>query len=247
MEENRMPHIQLPEKLGIPNVILPGDPGRVPAVGAMLENARELACNREFRSIAGEYKGRQVLVTSTGIGAPSTAIAMEELIRCGGRNFIRIGSGGALRSELNIGDLVLASGAVRDDGTTEQLVEAAFPAIADHVLLNACQAAAERLRAVYCIGIIRSHSTLYNDRNEDIYRYWRSRNVTASDMETSAVFVEAALHGVRAASIINIVTAFHETIGESVSRYVNGDALMKKGEELEIRTALEAFATISGS
>ena len=114
----RMAHIQLPEDLGIEDAILPGDPARVDRVAALLEQPEELMFNREYKSVRGLWKGRPVLIISTGMGGPSTAIAVEELARTGVRQMIRIGSCGALTPTLDLGDLVLVCGAVRDDGTT---------------------------------------------------------------------------------------------------------------------------------
>src|SRR5690606_30758029 len=89
------------------NVILPGDPQRVIRAAKFLDEAREVAFNREFRTVTGKYKGVPITITSTGIGGPSCAIALEELIACGGKNFLRIGSAGALQPGIKIGDLVI--------------------------------------------------------------------------------------------------------------------------------------------
>ena len=99
MSENLMPHIRLPKDLDVDCALLPGDPARADTVASHLEDARLLASNREFRSWQGTYKGKKMLVTSTGIGAASCAIAVEELIQCGVHNLIRIGSCGALQPE----------------------------------------------------------------------------------------------------------------------------------------------------
>ena len=106
----RMAHIQLPEDLGIEDAILPGDPARVDRVAALLEQPEELMFNREYKSVRGLWKGRPVLIISTGMGGPSTAIAVEELARTGVRQMIRIGSCGALTPTLDLGDLVLVGG-----------------------------------------------------------------------------------------------------------------------------------------
>lgn len=99
-------------------VIMPGDPARVLRVGELLDSYEEIAYNREFRTIKGLYKGVEITVTSTGIGGPSAAIAIEELIACGAEYMIRIGSGGGVQANIKLGDLVIATGAVREDGTS---------------------------------------------------------------------------------------------------------------------------------
>lgn len=110
MSENLMPHIRLPKDLDVDCALLPGDPARADTVASHLEDARLLASNREFRSWQGTYKGKKMLVTSTGIGAASCAIAVEELIQCGVHNLIRIGSCGALQPECALGDLIFVTG-----------------------------------------------------------------------------------------------------------------------------------------
>ena len=138
MPENLMPHIRLPKNLDVDCALLPGDPARADTVASHLENAKLLASNREFRSWSGTYKGKKMLVTSTGIGAASCAIAVEELIQCGVHNLIRIGSCGALQPECALGDLIFVTGAIRDDGTSTAYVEAQYPAIPDLDLLRKC-------------------------------------------------------------------------------------------------------------
>lgn len=113
-----MPHLKLRDDLGIQYAILPGDPARVERIAEQLEDVEELEFNREYKSIAGTYRGIRVLAVSTGIGGPSTGIAVEELARIGVTHAIRIGSCGALQKEIRLGDLILVQGAVRDEGTS---------------------------------------------------------------------------------------------------------------------------------
>src|SRR5512137_316875 len=112
-------------------VLLPGDPGRVPKIASFFDEAREVACNREFRTYTGTVDGIRVSCTSTGIGCPSTAIALEELVKVGADTFIRIGTGGSLQREVGLGDLCITTGAVREEGTTRQYVPLSYPAVAD--------------------------------------------------------------------------------------------------------------------
>ena len=171
MSENLMPHIRLPKDLDVDCALLPGDPARADAVATHLEDAELLASNREFCSWRGTYKGKKMLVTSTGIGAASCAIAVEELIQCGVCNLIRIGSCGALQPECALGDLILVTGAIRDDGTSTAYVEAQYPAIPDFDLLSACRESAAAKKIPYHMGICRSHSCLYGERNPELYSY----------------------------------------------------------------------------
>lgn len=244
MSENLMPHIRLPKDLGVDCALLPGDPARADTVASHLEDAELLASNREFRSWRGTYKGKKVLVTSTGIGAASCAIAVEELIQCGVRNLIRIGSCGALLPECALGDLILVTGAIRDDGTSTSYVEAQYPAIPDFDLLSACRESAVAEKIPYHMGICRSHSCLYGDRNPELYSYWTGKRAVASDMETAALFVLGSLRGVRTASILNVVAASQSSVAEDIGKYASKEKTSMSGEEKEILTALEAFTRI---
>ena len=197
MSENLMPHIRLPKDLDVDCALLPGDPARADAVATHLEDAELLASNREFRSWRGTYKGKKVLVTSTGIGAASCAIAVEELIQCGVRNLIRIGSCGALQPECALGDLILVTGAIRDDGTSTAYVEAQYPAIPDFDLLSACRESAATEKIPYHMGICRSHSCLYGDgtRNFTVtgpenvlsHRIWKPQYCLSLDLFAGCV------------------------------------------------------------
>ena len=122
--------------------LMPGDPFRVPLVAEYLEDAREVAHKREHRTMVGTYKGRQITVTSTGMGCPSTAIAVEELARVGVTSFIRVGSTAALQPGINPGDLIVSQGSFRNDGTTDMYAPKGYPAIADPELSLALERAA---------------------------------------------------------------------------------------------------------
>ena len=130
-------HICLDETLGIRYAILPGDPARLDRIAKELTDVQELAYNREFRSLRGRYKGVDVLALSTGIGGSSAGIAVEELHNIGITAAIRIGSCGALQKGIGLGELILVSGAVRDDGASKAYVPAIFPAVADFTLSKA--------------------------------------------------------------------------------------------------------------
>jgi uridine phosphorylase len=131
-----MPHLKLRDDLGIQYAILPGDPARVERIAEQLEDVEELEFNREYKSIAGTYKGIRMLAVSTGIGGPSTGIAVEELARIGVTHAIRIGSCGALQKEIRLGDLILVQGAVRDEGTSRTYIDSIYPAIPDFELMH---------------------------------------------------------------------------------------------------------------
>ena len=145
----KQPHICLDETLGVRYAILPGDPARLDRVAAQLESVRELAYNREFRSLTGTYKGVPVLAVSTGIGGSSAGICVEELHNIGITAAIRIGSCGALQKGIALGDLILGCGAIRDDGASKAYVHPEYPAVADYQLLGLCVDAAKAIGCPY--------------------------------------------------------------------------------------------------
>ncbi|MGN0601498.1 MAG: nucleoside phosphorylase, partial [Oscillospiraceae bacterium] len=143
MDGERQFHIQtLPEEVG-KYVILPGDPGRVPKIASLLDNAVQVAHNREYNVYTGTLDGEKVTVCSTGIGGPSAAIAVEELTKCGADTFIRIGTSGGIDLKVSGGDLIIASSAIRAEGTTAEYLPEGYPAVADFSVINALKTAAE--------------------------------------------------------------------------------------------------------
>lgn len=237
------PHIRLDETAGARCALLPGDPARLDRIAPFLTNVRELAYNREYRSLVGEYQGLPVLAVSTGIGGASAGIAVEELSNIGVTTMIRIGSCGALQPKVKLGDLVLVSGAVRDDGASKMYIDPIFPAVPDAELLFACVSAAKAIGASYHTGVARSHDSFYTDHEAERNACWHKAGVLGSDMETAALFTIGALRGVRAAAILNNVVAFEdkEDTASAIGDYVDGAALALRGEENEIRVALAAL------
>ena len=226
----KQPHICLDETLGVRYAILPGDPARLDRVAAQLESVRELAYNREFRSLTGTYKGVPVLAVSTGIGGSSAGICVEELHNIGVEAAIRIGSCGALQKGIALGDLILGCGAIRDDGASKAYVYPEYPAVADYQLLGLCVEAAKALDCPYHVGIIHSHESFYHEENDAESAYWSRKGALGADMESAALF-----------TILNNVVVYGEDTANAIGGYVNGESLTAIGERNEILTALEAF------
>ena len=237
----RMPHIQLGDEINTRMAILPGDPKRVERIAKHFDTADDYGMNREYRSIAGTYKGRRILAMSTGMGGPSAAIAVEELAKLGVSWIVRIGSSGSLKEDVQVGDLVIVTGAIRDDGTSRGYIDTSYPAVADFTLLTKLKENAEKLNFPHHMGICRSHDTMYGDRNPELYRKWAATPAMASDMETATVLTIASLRGVHAASILNTVSAFQSDVPSSVGKYADHERLSMEGEENEIILALEAL------
>ena len=241
------PHIQLDESLGIQYALMPGDPARLDRIAAFLDNVQELAYNREFRSLCGTYNGVKVLAISTGIGGSSAGIAIEELAKIGVKAMIRIGSCGALQKGIALGDLVLVSGAVRDDGASKTYVDIAYPAVADTELLQYCIQSATEGGYAHHVGLAHSHESFYHDEADEIAAYWSSKGILGADMETAALFTIARLRGVKAASILNNVVLWGADTAEAIGGYVDGEDMTAVGEKREILTALNAFVKLEGS
>jgi uridine phosphorylase len=239
--EDKQAHIRLSRQESARYALLPGDPGRIDSIKEYLSDVKELAYNREMRSISGYYKGIKVLAVSTGMGGASTGITVEELHNIGVECMIRIGSCGALEPSIQLGDLILVNGAVRDEGASKAYIEAIYPAIPDTRLLMATIQAAEELKCRFHIGRARSHDSFYTDREEEIDAYWSKRGILGADMETAALFTIGALRGVKCASILNTVVEYEEDLKKNINDYVDGESVVKQGEVHEIITALEAF------
>lgn len=225
--------------------ILPGDPKRVDKIKEYLDNVREVAFNREFKSITGYYKGVKVMVVSTGIGGVSTGIAVEELKNIGVKTMIRIGSCGALQKDMKLGELIIANGAVRDEGTSSTYISSIYPAIPDTELLTTIIEATKELNIPSYVGRVRSHDSFYTDEEEDKDNFWCSKGILGCDMETAALFVIASLRGIKAASILNIVVEREGDLEEGINEYVTGESLTAQGEHREIITALEAIIKLN--
>jgi uridine phosphorylase len=238
------PHIHLDESLNISYAIMPGDPARVERIAAYLEQPHDLGINREYRCISGTYRGVKVLAISTGMGGPSTAIAVEELRQIGITHMIRIGSCGALQEGIPIGDLILAQGAVRDDGTSATYVSRSYPAVSDAEMLFLCKEAALKCNITTHTGIVRSHDSFYIDDQDAIDEYWHRMGVLGSDMETATLLTTARLRGVKALSILNNVVLWGNDTFDSIGSYSTGENASALGEKASILLALETFVSI---
>ena len=237
---NVQPHIRCGNNLKVDFALLPGDPGRIKIIEKFLDQPESIACNREYKSVMGLYKGLKILALSTGIGGPSTAIAIEELKRIGVSTLIRIGSAGALQKSLKIGELVVPYGSVREDGTGNMYVLPSYPAVPDPQVFAALCASAQTLGWPNHQGLIRSHDSFYIDEETQLCDYWASKGILASDMETATLFVVGALRGLRTGSLLNIVVEVENSLEEGLNNYVEKEKQAILGEEAEIKVALEA-------
>ena len=195
-----------------PYVLLPGDPKRVPVVASYWDEAHLVADNREHVTYTGVYKGMPISCTSTGMGCPSTAIAMEELARVGAKTFLRIGTCGTFQDFIHNGDIIVFDSACRYEGTSKLYVPPEFPAVAHHQVIQACADAVEALGYPYHIGTTRSADTFFAGHpapGSSYNGYWNSSwahlfedlrrmNVYGAEMEASIVLVLGRIWGLRA-------------------------------------------------
>ena len=221
-------------------VLLPGDPARSDITAKYLEDAKLMANNREHRTFTGYYKGIRISVTSTGMGCPSTAIAAEELINIGAKNLIRIGSSAALDPEIQIGDLMITLGAMKNEGTSRFYVPDSFPAVPDLELTwclvqTAKEMAPQFDQKVYC-GITSSDDAFYGETPEFIESL-RKCKVMNLDMESSALYTVAHLRGVRAATICG--TSGNLTNADVI--YTKKNEKLHDAWEQEIQIVLETI------
>lgn len=240
----KQPHILCTHEDVEEMVLLPGDPERVLRVAGFLDSWEEIAYNREFRTIKGMYKGMPITVTSTGIGGASATIALEELIACGARYFIRIGSAGACQSHIDIGDLIIPTAAVREDGASRMYVTENYPAVASYPLLRAIDDTSQELGYRTYLGIARSHDSFYIDDELERMAHWNTKKVLGSDMETATLYTLGQLRGVHVASILNNVVRYEADVKDGINDYVDDGDLAAEGEKKEIILALESFCKL---
>ncbi|MEA4822991.1 MAG: uridine phosphorylase [Clostridiaceae bacterium] len=195
--------------------ILPGDPGRVARIAAYLDDAHPVAQNREFTTYTGALSGVPVSVTSTGIGGPSAAIAMEELCSLGADTFLRVGTCGGIAGKVRAGDLVAALSAVRQEGTSREYAPIEYPASGDFTLLRALADEADARGYRLHTGVVQSKDSFYGQHSPERmpvagellakWEAWKQLGVLASEMETAALYTVAASLGVRCTAIYNVL------------------------------------------
>jgi uridine phosphorylase len=223
------------------SVLLPGNPERVAKVVAGWDESETVATHREYRTATGRYDGTPISVTSTGIGSPSAAIAVEELARVGAETLVRVGSCGAIREAARVGDLVITTGAVRQEGTSGEYVREDYPASADDRVVGALVTAAERLDYDYHVGITASTDSFYAGQgrpgfegfeaqgNDELVENLREAGVLNFEMEAAAILTLANLYGLRAGAVCTVyanrVTGEFRTEGERKAAAVANEAV----------------------
>lgn len=196
-------------------VLLPGDPGRCEKIARYFDDPVHVMTNREYVTYSGTLLGEKVSVVSTGIGGPSASIAMEELANLGAHTFVRVGTCGGIRLDVKSGDVVIATGAVRMEGTSREYAPIEFPAVADFGVANALVDAAKSLNKSWHAGVVQCKDSFYGQHSpatmpvsyelENKWEAWKRLGVLASEMESAALFTVAAYRGVRCGSVFHVI------------------------------------------
>lgn len=196
-------------------VIMPGDPKRCAVIAQHLDDAKLVADSREFATYTGYLDGERVSVTSTGIGGPSAAIALQELVHAGAHTFIRVGTCGGMQLEVTGGDVVVATGAVRMEGTSKEYAPIEYPAIADIDVVNALRKAAGKFEVKVHTGVVQSKDSFYGQHSPEImpvgyeltnkWEAWKRMGCVASEMESAALFIAGSFLRVRVGACFLVV------------------------------------------
>jgi uridine phosphorylase len=196
-------------------VILPGDPKRCEKIAAHFENAKLIADSREYVTYTGYLDGVKVSVTSTGIGGPSAAIALEELVKCGADTFIRVGTCGGMDLNVKGGDMVVATGAIRMEGTSKEYAPIEFPAVANLEVVNSLVQSSKQLNKTYHAGVVQCKDSFYGQHSPetkpvsyelmDKWNAWLRCGCLASEMESAALFVVGSYLRVRVGSVFLVI------------------------------------------
>lgn len=243
-DDDRQYHIGLrSEDIG-KYVILPGDPKRCEKIAAHFEDAKLVGDSREYVTYTGTLNGEKISVTSTGIGGPSAAIAMEELVKLGAHTFIRVGTCGGMQENVNSGDIVIANAAIRAEGTSKEYAPIEFPAVSDFEVTTALKEVVDRLGVQSHVGVVQCKDSFYGQHEpdkmpisyelENKWQAWLKMGTLASEMESAALFTVSNYLGVRCGSCF-LVVANQEREKAGLANPVVHDT------EVAIKVAIEAI------
>jgi len=197
------PHLLVGEGDLTDIALLPGDPGRVDRIATQCDDSEVVAENREYKLVNARYGDRELTICSTGIGAPSASIAAEELAAVGVETFVRVGTCGALQADIDIGDMVVATGAAKDEGTTRRYESPTVPAVPDYEVLSALVEVAHDRDEPVRVGPVATDDAYYAE-TEEYVRAWEDAGLLAVEMEAAALFSLARRKGLRAGAICTV-------------------------------------------
>ncbi len=228
-------------------VILPGDPKRCKKIAEHFDNPVLIADSREYMTYTGTLEGVKVSVTSTGIGGPSASIAIDELVKCGAHTFIRVGTCGGMQEDVQGGDIVIANGAIRMEGTSREFAPIEYPAVPDVEVLNALIQSAKKQNLRYHVGVVQCKDSFFGQHEPEImpvsyeleqkWQAWIRMGCLASEMESAALFIAGSFLRVRVGSCF-LVVANQERAKKGLPNEQVHDT------ELAIRTGVEALRSL---
>lgn len=223
-------------------VLVVGDPDRAADAARLLDKPRRVGANREYLTLTGEFGGQRISVASHGVGAAGAGICFEELARAGAQTLIRAGTCGAVDDRLEDGQLVIATGAVREEGLTPKLIPLSYPALAHHELVVALQAAAERAGVDAACGLALTEDRFYPSSalGQD-WSVWKASQISVVEMEAAALFVIAQLHGLRAGALLT-VDGNPTRSAQDMSEYDPHRQVVTDGKQQMLEIALDALS-----
>lgn len=223
-------------------VILPGDPARCEKIANFFEMPKKLSSNREYTVYSGFLNGVKVGVCSTGIGGPSAAIAIEELVECGAHTFIRVGTSGGMQDNVIAGDICIATSAIRQEGTSKEYMPIEFPAVANFDVTLALKDAAQALGYRHHLGVIQSKDSFYGELRPKIqpiakkleyqWNAWKEGGALTSEMEAATLFVVSSVLKVRCGAVLNVLWNADNDETNTIS---------KDAEQRGVKTAIKAL------
>ncbi|WP_413111486.1 uridine phosphorylase [Thaumasiovibrio sp. DFM-14] len=226
--------------------IIPGDPARVEKIAALMDNPEFLASSREYTVYRAQLEGKSVIVCSTGIGGPSTSIAVEELAQLGIRTFLRVGTTGAIQPHINVGDMIVTTGSVRLDGASLHFAPMEFPAVADFDVATAMKRACESTGAATHTGVTASSDTFYPGqerydtfsgrvvrRFQGSMQEWQQMGVLNFEMESATLLTMCASSGLRAGCVAGVII-------NRTQKEIPDHATLKEAETRSIRVVVES-------
>lgn len=240
MNEETMFHLKMKKGDVGRYILLPGDPGRCEMIAAAFDSSEFVMSNREYTTYTGKLLGEIVSVTSTGIGCPSTAIAVEELRLLGADTFIRVGTSGAMRSDMRVGSLAIITGAIRDEGTSIHYMPVEFPAVPNLEVTNALVQAAKKTNQIFYPGITQSKDSFYGqhqpermpvaDRLLERWKAWKMGGAICSEMESSTLFILGSIYNLRTGGVM-LITGNQENPEPGVKKDWNMPGLINAAVE----------------
>lgn len=232
---------------GAKYAILPGDPGRVGKIAKYLENPKKIGVNREYTAYLGSINGEKVLIISTGMGGPSTAICIEELKNIGIEYLIRVGTCGGMQQDVLPGDIIIPTGAIRQEGTSKEYVPIEFPAVADYDLVDALKKSTEKLEYNYHLGVVHCKDSFYGQHQpermpvgyelKNKWEAWIKAGALASEMETATLFTVGSTLRMKTAAVLLVI--WNQELDNA-----GVDFNTKYDTESEIKVAINAIKTI---